>query len=127
MTDLIAVTAWIDGYRRAWNSNDPDDIDSLFTTDAEYFTAPYRKPARGRQTIVDQWLMHKDEPGETTFEWRPVVISDETAVVEGTTRYPNQTYSNLWLITLDPDGRCRRFVEWWMEQPTESPSAGVPT
>jgi hypothetical protein len=42
-------------------------------------------------------------------------------------RYPSQTYSNLWVITLDADGQCRRFVEWWMEQPTEPASAGVPT
>jgi hypothetical protein len=127
MTDLIAVTAWIDGYRRAWNSNDAADIGMLFTVDAEYFTAPYREPARGRQAVVDQWLLHKDEPGETTFEWRPVVIASALAVVEATTRYPGQTYSNLWLITLDADGQCRRFVEWWMEQPTETSSSGVPT
>ena len=34
------VTTWIEGYVRAWNSNDPDDIGSLFTMDAEYSTAP---------------------------------------------------------------------------------------
>jgi hypothetical protein len=127
MTDLMAVTDWIEGYRRAWNSNDAADIGSLFTIDAEYFTAPYREPRRGREAVVDEWLADKDEPGETTFEWRPVVVTDELAVIEATTRYPNQTYSNLWLVTLDPDGKCRRFVEWWMEQPPDAPGVGVPT
>jgi hypothetical protein len=118
VTDLNAVTAWIEGYRRAWESNDPADIGSLFTTDAEYFTAPFREPARGRQAIIDMWLERKDEPGDAAFAWQPVVISDQLAVIEGTTRYTGETFSNLWLITLDPDGQCRRFVEWWMEHPT---------
>ncbi|MDQ1486813.1 MAG: hypothetical protein QOJ62_2506 [Actinomycetota bacterium] len=120
MTDLSSVTAWIDGYVRAWDSNDPDEIGVLFSDDAEYSTAPYREPIRGRERIVKDWLNRKDEPGETTFEWHPVTITDEVAVVEGTTRYPDQTYSNLWVIHLEADGTCRRFVEWWMEHPPAS-------
>ena len=30
-----AITNWIDLYRRAWESNEPDDIRALFTEDAE--------------------------------------------------------------------------------------------
>lgn len=26
------------------------------------------------------------------------------------------TYSNLWVIVLEPDGRSSEFTEWWMEQ-----------
>jgi uncharacterized protein (TIGR02246 family) len=117
MTDLNRVTAWIDGYVQAWNSNDPADIGALFTEDAEYYTAPFRPPWRGRAQIVESWLERKDESGETTFEWQPVTVTDEVAIVQGTTTYPNQIFSNLWVIRLDDDGRCREFTEWWMEQP----------
>jgi len=116
MSDADRVTAWIDGYVRAWNSNDPADIGALFTDDARYYTAPYRPPWRGRDEVIREWLARRDEPGETTFEWKPVVVTDEVAVVQGTTRYPEQTYSNLWVIRLDADGRCREFTEWWMDQ-----------
>lgn len=116
MTDLEQLTGWIDAYVRAWNSNDPADIGALFTEDAAYYTAPFRPPWRGRAEIVAGWLDRKDEPGETTFEWHPVAVTDELGVVEGTTTYPGQTFSNLWLIRLDADGRCREFTEWWMEQ-----------
>jgi uncharacterized protein (TIGR02246 family) len=118
MTDLSRVTTWIEGYVRAWSSNDPADIGGLFTEDAEYYTAPFRPPWRGREQIVAGWLGRKDEPGETTFAWHPVSITDEVAVIEGTTTYPDQTYSNLWVIRLDADGRCREFTEWWMEHAT---------
>ena len=56
MTSLDAVTAWIDNYRRAWESNDPGDIGGLFAEDAAYFTEPYAKLCLGREQIVEQWL-----------------------------------------------------------------------
>jgi uncharacterized protein (TIGR02246 family) len=117
VTDQDRLASWIDGYVRAWNSNDPADIGALFTEDAEYRTEPYRPPWRGRDRIVKDWLARRDKPGETSFEWRPVAVTDEAAVIEGTTRYPEKTFSNLWVIRLDDDGRCREFTEWWMEQP----------
>jgi uncharacterized protein (TIGR02246 family) len=115
MTDLNSVTAWIEGYVRAWNSNDLADIAALFTEDAEYHTAPFRPPWRGREQIVAEWLERKDEPGETRFDWHPLAITADVAIIEGTTNYPAQTYSNLWVIRLDAEGRCREFTEWWME------------
>ena len=117
MTDLTRVTTWIGGYLRAWNSNDPSDIGVLFTEDADYYTAPFRPPWRGRQQIVEDWLGRRDEPGETTFKWHPIAITDDVAIIQGSTTYPDHRFSNLWVIRLDADGRCREFTEWWMEHP----------
>ena len=113
MTD--ALTRWIHGYVRAWNSNDPAEIGALFTKDAQYQTAPFRPPWRGRDAIVGWWLENRDEPGETAFTWQPVVVTEDVAIVAGTTTYPEETFSNLWVIRLTPDGQCREFTEWWME------------
>jgi uncharacterized protein (TIGR02246 family) len=115
MTDLDALSQWVEGYVRAWNSNDPEDIGRLFTDDASYSTAPYSRPWQGRQQIVEGWLAHRDEPGETTFEWEPIALTDDVAVIKGTSRYPETTYGNLWVIKLARDGRCQEFAEWWME------------
>jgi hypothetical protein len=115
MTDLEALTGWVEGYVRAWNTNDPADIGALFAADAAYYTAPFREPWRGRDTIVAEWLARKDEPGETTFTWFAVTVSPELSIVQGTTVYPSVVYSNLWLIRLDGVGQCREFTEWWME------------
>ena len=59
----------------------------------------------------------KDEPGTTNFTWHPVVITGDVAVVQGTTTYPDEAFSNLWVLRLDADGRCREFTEWWMQHP----------
>ena len=117
---------WVEGYVRAWNSNDPDDIAALFTEDARYYTEPYAEPWRGREEIVHRWLERKDEPGETTFAWRPLVDTAELSIVigEATYRDPRRVYSNLWIIRFDDEGRCREFTEWWMEQrPSSEPAS----
>jgi uncharacterized protein (TIGR02246 family) len=117
MTDLDRLTAWINGYLRAWNTNDPSAIGELFAADADYYTEPFGAPWHGRERIVRGWLARQDEPGETTFDWSPIVVTPEVAVVRGTTNYPDRVFSNLWVIRLDGDGRCLEFTEWWMQHP----------
>ncbi|TDE57168.1 nuclear transport factor 2 family protein [Nonomuraea mesophila] len=111
---MVQPRSWIEGYVRAWNSNDPDDIAALFTENAVYYAEPYSSPWQGRDAIVSEWLARQDKPGEATFEWHPVCVTDEVSVVQGVTTYPDKTYSNLWVIRFVPDGRCREFTEWWM-------------
>ena len=121
MDDDLAprLRAWVDAYVRAWSSNDPAAIGALFTQDAAYYTEPHSAPWRGRDEIVRRWLERKDEPGDTEFRWHPIALSQDIAVVQGETVYrtPPRTYSNLWVIRLDPEGRCTEFTEWWMQHP----------
>jgi ketosteroid isomerase-like protein len=114
MTD--AVTKWMTAYRAAWDSNDPDDIAALFTEEASYYFEPFQEPFRGRDAIVEEWLKRADQPGDTTFTWHPVVETDDVWIVQGVTVYSTITYSNLWIIRHDADGRASEFTEWWMDQ-----------
>jgi uncharacterized protein (TIGR02246 family) len=131
MDDDLArrLQTWIDGYVQAWNSNDPAAIGALFTQDAAYYTEPYSPPWRGRDEIVRRWLDRKDEPGETEFRWHPLAVSEDVAVVQGETVYrtTSETYSNLWVIRLDADGRCTEFTEWWMQHPDSDSSSSQAT
>jgi hypothetical protein len=56
------------------------------------------------------------------FDRRPVTVADEVAIVQGSTACPDRTYSDLWVIRLDADDRCREFTGCWMEHP--APAAG---
>jgi ketosteroid isomerase-like protein len=110
------VTRWVECYRRAWETNEPDDIRALFTEDAEYFTEPWEDPWRGHDAIVEGWLEARDEPGDTTFEWTTVAIDGSTAVVRAVTDYvAESTYYNVWAIEFGTDGRAVSFTEWWMK------------
>jgi len=77
----------------------------------------FAKPWLGRDAIVQQWLKIKDDPGSTTFEWHPLIVTDDLAIIEATTKYPKDTYSNLWVLRLDNLGQARQFTEWWMKHP----------
>lgn len=114
--DRRTVDRWIEGYERAWSSNDADDIGALFTEDARYRTAPWREPWEGREGIVAGWLERKDEPGNWSFDHEVLAIAGDLAFVTGRTRYDREgtTYSNLWVIRMADDGRASDFTEWWM-------------
>ncbi len=110
------VQRWVEGYIRAWESNDPGDIGGLFADDARYFTTPYREPWRGRDAIVAGWIDNKDEPGDYIFRFEVLAVAGDLAFVQGWTHYkePPKHYHNLWVIRFAPDGRCAEFTEWWM-------------
>ena len=116
------IERWVEGYLRAWATDAPDDIESLFTEDARYFTEPYAEPWEGRDAIVREWIERGDSGLEWTFEHEVVVESDGIAVIRGLTYYPGkdpddpgQTYHNIWIIRTAPDGRANEFTEFWMK------------
>ena len=114
------IDDWMDAYLRAWDSNDPDDIRALFTDDAEYYTLPGRPAKAGIDAILAWWEDARDEPGDYTFRWEPVLVTPGRAVIQGYTDYrEREGYHNLWIIDLAPDGRASRFTEWWVEVPAD--------
>jgi ketosteroid isomerase-like protein len=118
MTDSTTVSTWIDGYRRAWDSNAPDDIRALFTEDATYLDAPFDDPRVGHDAIVAGWIEGQDQPGDYTFTWSAAGLDGDTAFVEGETIYADgRRYANLWVIRFAADGRATSFTEWYMRHP----------
>lgn len=111
------VQTWLDGYRKAWTSNEPDDIRALFTEDATYAGSPFdTTPWVSIDGIVAGWLENRDEVGDWTFEGAPLVFADGVGVIEGRTNYSNgKRYANLWVIHFADDGRARQFTEWYVK------------
>ena len=94
------VQAWLDAYVEAWHSYDRAAIAELFSPEATYRYHPY------------------DEPGSWEARYEPLLIDGDRAVATGETRYADgQTFSNLFVLEFDADGRCRSFTEWFMEHP----------
>lgn len=116
--DTATVTAWMNAYLRAWDSNAPDDIRAMFTDDAEYRTAPFEAPRVGHDAIVAGWIEDQDQPGDYTFTWSEAGIDGDLAFVEGDTTYSDgRRYANLWVIRFAPDGRATSYTEWYMKYP----------
>jgi hypothetical protein len=117
--DAGKVDHWVRAYMKAWESNHPEDVGALFAPNAVYRTGPFDRPIVGRDAVVADWLDRRDEPGTWRFEYTILAVTDDLAVVRGTTFYsdPAAEHANLWLIRLDPTDRCRDFAEWWIERP----------
>ena len=117
------IEEWVQGYVKAWTSDEPEDIAALFTEEARYFTEPYAQPWVGRGAIVREWIARGDSGNEWSFEHEIVCECGGIGVVRGVTRYgpetsgevAGKTYHNVWLVRLTPDGRAREFTEWWMK------------
>lgn len=118
MSDSAIVAAWVEGYRKAWDSNAPDDIRAIFTADAVYSGRPHDERSwHGADAIVDGWIAHADGPGSYEFEWHEVAIDGNTAVVQAAVAYDSgTTWDDLWVIVFAPDGRASEFTEWPIER-----------
>jgi ketosteroid isomerase-like protein len=118
--DRSGVEAWMAQYRRAWSSDDPQEIAALFTEDATYSPYPWPREKNrweGRDTIVQRWIGHGDSKLNWRFEHEILAVDGDTAVIEGWTDYDDEAYANVWLIRFADDGRAREFREWWVQKP----------
>ena len=114
MASRDEVDNWIAAYERAWRSAGTESLADLFAEDGSYRMSPYEEPARGLDQIADLWERERAGPDEG-FEMRHEVVAVEgdTAVVRVEVEYARGTeYRDLWVIRLDPEGRCRDFEEW---------------
>ena len=110
------VQRWLDAYVEAWRSY--EGIGELFSDDAEYRYHPYDEPLRGRQAIVDSWLGDREDPDSWEAHYEPLLVDGNRAVATGETRYAEgRTFSNIFVLAFDAEGRCREFTEWYVEHP----------
>jgi hypothetical protein len=116
MIDKQVVRNWVEGYIRAWRSNDPAEIGALFSDQAAYYTGPFDQPWQGRDGIIEGWLKRKDEPGTYGFRYEVLSADESVGIVRGWTEYfdPKRGYSNIWVIRFDDQNRCNEFTEWWV-------------
>ncbi|MCL5429248.1 MAG: nuclear transport factor 2 family protein [Chloroflexi bacterium] len=118
MTTKREVERWLEGYVKAWKSNSPRKIARLFTEDAQYSTGPFDESWIGQEAIIDGWVGIGDQPGDWTFDYEIVAVDDDLGMMVGTTVYKGDigTFSNVWLIRLAEDGRCKEFREWFVKK-----------
>ena len=130
--DRASVQAWLDRYVDAWQRNEPEPIEALFTEDAVYRFAPFgdENVAHGHAEIVKGWLDNADPAGSWEARYEPFAVDGDRAVAIGTSHYlpghpvGERTYHNVYLLDFAPDGRCSRFTELYMLEQKRSPEQG---
>jgi SnoaL-like domain len=129
--DVEATQRWLDRYVEAWRSYDPDAIRALFTEDADYYTAPFRKPWHGHGEILAGWEERRDAPDSWECEYEAIAATDDTGVGQGWTRYFTEDrsgieteYANVFVMRFESDGPCREFTEFYFKRPSPSKESG---
>jgi hypothetical protein len=127
------VQAWLDRYIAAWAAYDADAIGDLFSDHALYRYHPSDEGFVGRDAIVRARTEptgdagSRDEPGTWEAHYEPFVVNGDRAVAVGYSRYfddatqttVRNTYDNAYLLEFDDDGRCRSFIEFFVERPED--------
>ena len=111
---------WLDVYGRAWERQDTDAFVACYAEDAVYHWGPWGKPLRGHDEIrsateraiaTQEDIQFGHEPLAITPDgrgiarwWVAIKLRGEDAIEEN---------EGIFLVTLDENGKCTDFREWW--------------
>jgi uncharacterized protein (TIGR02246 family) len=117
--DDEGFSAWLTAYFDAWRSNDPRDVEALFTEDAVYYVSPFKEPRRGRDAIVAAWVDDPSDQSEVQSRFEVLAVDGNVGIahwwVSALYRVPPKRHETdgILLITFDEQGRCTDHREWF--------------
>ncbi len=108
------LEAWVTAYERAWRTPGVEPLAALFTPDATYLVSPWKEPLVGLEAIGEFWDSGRDGADERfTLTSEVVAVEGDVGVERVAIDYgTGNRWRDLWVVTLDDDGRCRAFEEW---------------
>jgi ketosteroid isomerase-like protein len=105
---------WVEGYRRAWETDDLDAFLELFTEDVRYSSHPFREPHLGHEGLRAYAAGNPDQADVTARVGEPVVDGD-CAAFEWSATGGGVTLAGCSIVRFGPDGRCEEHREYWHE------------
>jgi hypothetical protein len=110
------VRRWVASYVKAWRSPGTEALSVVFSEQVSYRPAPWADAVEGLPALAEFWEGERDGPDESFAMTSEVVaVEDGTAVVRVQIDYVRAdagSWRDLWVLRLDPDGRCSHFEEW---------------
>jgi len=108
------LQGWIDAYERVWRAAGTDGISELFAQGATYLVSPWAEPVVGLDVLKTFWESERDGPDEGfTMRSEIVAVDGSVGVARVEVDYDRgRRWRDLWIVTLDADGRCTAFEEW---------------
>ncbi len=110
------ATDWIAAFGAAWRDADTGAAGELFADDARYWWGPFEQ-LTGRDAIVDRWRSATDRHQHLRFDYGVLAIEGPTTIAHWHAVLDRPTacieLNGILCVTLDDDGRCTEFREWW--------------
>jgi ketosteroid isomerase-like protein len=117
---LDDLDRWLDVYGRAWERRDVDAFVACFAEDALYYWGPWAEPLRGHDEIRAQTEQAVSQQDNVRFGHEPLAVTPDG---RGIARWWVSMHvpaedtveedEGIFLVTLDAEGRCTDFREWW--------------
>ena len=113
----LTTAEWLDRYRVAWETRDPEAAAALFTDDARYREEPYAEPFVGRAGVREYWARVTAAQEDVVFRsGTPLTVGDHAAVewwVTFRSGGADVTLAGEFWLAFDADGLCRDLREYW--------------
>lgn len=115
----VDLEAWLEAYRRAWESRDAAAAAQLYADNATYQETPFSPPMRGRQAILDYWKNVARTQENIHVECQILAVAEPGCFAHwraSFVRLPMRISLELdgvFLLTFDAEGRCTSLREWW--------------
>jgi hypothetical protein len=120
--DRGAFKSWLDAYGKAWESRDAQAAAALYTENGTYRVTPFVEPMRGRKTIFEYWSNVARTEENVKFGYEILVASGELNIARWSASFVivpqglKTKLDGIFVISLDEQGRCTSFREWWHKQ-----------
>jgi hypothetical protein len=121
--DRAGLRSWLDAYERAWRTPGSGPLADLFDDAAVYLMSPVAAPVVGLEAIARLWEDERSPDEEFSMTAEPLAVEGDTGVVRVEVHYRRpreRRYVDIWIVTFAPDGRCRRFEEWFWDAGAEA-------
>jgi uncharacterized protein (TIGR02246 family) len=119
-----AFRHWLDRYGAAWEGQDPDAAAAIFAADGTYAWGPFDPPIAGRAAIREAWdHATRGQQQDIRFGYEVLAVTAGRGIARWwaamTVRATGKPVrmEGIFLVTLDEQGLCEVFREWWNEDP----------
>jgi uncharacterized protein (TIGR02246 family) len=120
--ERTSFASWLEEYGSAWRDRNPQAAANLFLDDGTYQVTPFEEPIRGRAAILEYWSQVARTEENIQFGYEVLAVSHEIGVARWWASFVivppglRTKLDGIFLISLDPNGRCRSLKEWWHKE-----------
>ena len=107
-----AFSRWLTAFGDAWEAGDAAALDPLFAVGATLAPDPFAELVRGRRAIAAHFGAQFAEWQGSSFAAQVLGAGDTYGVAHWRVSSSDQALDGVWIVALDPRGRCTSLRQW---------------
>ena len=113
------VASWLEGYREAWETLDPDKAASLFDDNASYRQRPFEQPHRGRVGVRNYWANVTSDQKDVNFTYEVLAVTGNTGIAHWHSEFSYRStgadiiMDGIFVLEFSDDSLVKDLKKWW--------------